>query len=107
MPNRRWAAPLPTHTAGVEWPERQAPSTNRPEGHIDAASGQELLNVPVAEPGAIGEPDGCLDDGGMEAVSAVETGFRPAFLSSELPVDVTMFPYRDKVIDRPRAADKK
>lgn len=90
VPDRIGSAPLPTHTAGVEWPELQAPSTNRLEGHVDAASGQELLNVPVAEPEAIGEPDGRLDDRGMEAMSAAEIGSHSGHFSSGPPVNMTV-----------------
>jgi len=49
VPDRKESIPLPTHTVGVDRSNLQAPPTNRLEGHVDAAFGQEFLNIPVAE----------------------------------------------------------
>ena len=48
VPDRKGSAPLPTHTAGLDWPKFHGPPMNRLDGHVDAALGQEFLNIAVA-----------------------------------------------------------
>jgi hypothetical protein len=57
-----------------EWAELVAPEPNRLVARFDPPSGEQILDVAVAEVEAMVEPDRVLNDGGREPVSFVEIG---------------------------------
>src|SRR5207253_9457495 len=66
---RAWAAP-PQLSCDPE-PELQNPAPHRPIGNLQAALGEEFLNVAVAQRETEIEPNRVLDNHGREAVPAI------------------------------------
>ena len=56
------------------WAELVAPQPDRLVAHLDAAFGEQILDVAVAELETMVEPDRVLNDGGRKTVSSVEIG---------------------------------
>ena len=54
------------------WAELVAPQPHRLVAHLDAAFGEQILDVAVAEIETMVEPDRALNDGGWESLSFVE-----------------------------------
>jgi hypothetical protein len=54
------------------WAELVAPQPHRLVAHLDAAFGEQILDVAVAEIETMVEPGRTLNDGGWESVSFVE-----------------------------------
>ena len=77
------AVPAP-QSMRVPGPELVAPETDRFVGDEDAASGQDVLDVPMAQVEAVVESDGVLDDFGRKSVPLVEalSGFHPGIVRS-------------------------
>jgi hypothetical protein len=64
----------PAQVTSESWPELQDPASDALVGGLDAALGQELLDIAVAEREAQIEPDGVPDDLGRELVTCVGDG---------------------------------
>lgn len=65
---------------GIDRPEFQRPPSHGFIGNVDPTLGQQIFDIPIAEREAIVEPDGMLDDGRREAVTAIGDWFHPANL---------------------------
>ena len=66
---RAWAGP--SQPAGKTGPELQNPAPHRFIGNLQAALGQEILNVAVAQCEPEVQPNRVLDNRGREAVPAI------------------------------------
>ena len=81
----------PAQVAGEGGPELQSPAPNRFVRGLDAALGQEFLDIAVAEREAELEPDCMLDDLGRELVAGVGDGLHGApYRASSQPVHLAV-----------------
>ena len=71
MPPPVRSRPSSSRLARNDPAELQSPAADRLVGHIDAALGEHILDVAVAQSEAELEPDGLLDDDARKAVAAV------------------------------------
>src|SRR5207245_10879058 len=89
---RAWAPP--SKPSGEPGPELQNPPPHRFIGNLQAALGQEILHVAVAEREPEIKPDRVLDDRRRKAMSAIREMGHARTLSDQLlpgdPVAVTL-----------------
>jgi hypothetical protein len=80
VPRGRRLRPQPPKIAGEGRPKPHHPATDGFERGLDAALGQELLDVAVAQREAQVKPNGVPDDLGQELVAGIGDWLHPATL---------------------------
>jgi hypothetical protein len=71
MPSSGWPRTPGAEPPRVDWTEMRYSSTDRLVGDDDPALGEEILDIPEAECEAQVQPNGVLDDGWRELITAV------------------------------------
>src|SRR5262249_14478988 len=72
VPLVAWPRASSPHAVGEGWPELAAPAADGLVADRDAALGQQLLHVAVAEQEAEGQPHGMADAHAREEVALIE-----------------------------------
>src|SRR3954452_20181359 len=89
MPPGAWLGTKPTEVARESWPELENPAPNCLVGHIEAALGQELFHVAVAQGEPEIQPNRASDDLGWELMTGIGDGLHGPILPPP-SVPVTM-----------------